>query len=209
MRSCGRESHGRTAGMTQHRAEPVPTSRPRSHEMAAALSAVGRLPLPRSCPDVSWFGWEPVDPLHGSTRPDLTSPGRRAEPRSCVDGPRSARGVERVFDQNGECGHVSGLLVRPVPLAQMGSATCSQTRMRGWIPPDRDGFCRSSARPMVISHLSALALLASTNGSGRSRRAPEGFSARHHGPGDPGHLVGQGDRRELARPALQQFQQPG
>jgi len=44
---------------------------------------------------------------------------------------------------------------------------------------------------------------------GGQYRTPVGRAARHHGPDDPGHLVGQSDRRELARLAPQQFQQPG
>jgi hypothetical protein len=56
--------------------------------------------------------------------------------------------------------------------------------------------------------LLALEPLASARGSGGDRLTPIRFAARHHGPDDPGHLVGQSDRGELARFTLQQLQKP-
>ncbi len=37
---------------------------------------------------------------------------------------------------------------------------------------------------------------------------PVGLAAGHHGPGGPRHFVRQRDRGQLARPALEQLQQP-
>src|SRR6476659_8298981 len=45
-------------------------------------------------------------------------------------------------------------------------------------------------------------------GSAGDRQTPIRFATRHHGPDDPGHLVGQSDGGELARLALQRLQQP-
>jgi superfamily II DNA or RNA helicase len=52
----------------------------------------------------------------------LDAPGWAVIGYSCVDGPWSARGVLEGFGERCECGHVSGLLARRMPLAQMGSA---------------------------------------------------------------------------------------
>jgi hypothetical protein len=50
------------------------------------------------------------------------------------------------------------------------------------------------------SHLLlALKPSAVVRGSGGDRLTPIRFPARHHGPDNPGHLVGQSDRGELAR----------
>jgi hypothetical protein len=67
------------------------------------------------------------------------------------------------------------------------------------------GFRCSSVRPIIISCY-ALKPSAPARGSGGYQRTPIRFTTRHHGPDDPGHLVGQSDRRDLARPALQQLQ---
>jgi hypothetical protein len=59
------------------------------------------------------------------------------------------------------------------------------------------------------SHLLlALKTSAAARGLGGDRLTPIRIPARHHGPDDPGHLVGQSDRGELARLTLQQLQKP-
>jgi hypothetical protein len=106
--------------------------------------------------------------------------------------------------------------VRPVCAAE--------SRWPRWVPPsstkhsrgvvsaiESGGFSCSSDRPITISSLSALsAPSAPTNGSGcdGSLGHPPRLAIRHHGPRRAGHLVGQSHRRELARSAFQQLQQP-
>src|SRR6202030_2514032 len=91
--------------------------------------------------------------------------------------------------------------------AQMGSASEPSTRLRFRNAPL--GGTGYLARRFDRSPSSALALSPSvTNGSANRRLWPVGFSTRHHGPHDTGHLVGQGDGGELLRPPLQQPQQP-
>ena len=99
--------------------------------------------------------------------------------------------------------------VRPVdaaswPLAQMGSASNIQTTARLVIAIGINGFCCSSVRPIIIFCL-LLKPPTPACGSASDRLAPIRFPARHHGPDNPGHLVGQSHRRELARLALQQL----
>ena len=90
------------------------------------------------------------------------------------------------------------------PLAQMGSANDIQTIGRLVIATGINGL--SSLVGSTDSHLLlALEPSASARGSGGDRLTPIRFATRHHGPDDPGHLVGQSDRGELARLALQQL----
>jgi hypothetical protein len=101
--------------------------------------------------------------------------------------------------------------VRPLtrdacPLAQMGSASDIQTTGRPIIATGINGFCLSSVRPIVISCLPLNPRQPRV--SGCDRRTPIRFPTRHHGPDNPGCLVGQGHCGELARFALQQLQQP-
>ena len=108
-----------------------------------------------------------------------------------------------------ECGHVSGLLAR------------HHGRWPRWVPRmTSKHFCGidvpltpAGLSPFVGStdrHL-LLSLLPPWHRprSGCCRLPPVCLAARHHRPDDPGGLVGQSDRRDLARPALQQLQQPG
>jgi len=55
----------------------------------------------------------------------------------------------------------------------------------------------------------ALLLLGDDERSGDLRRAPVSRAVRHHGPQRAGHLVGQSNRGNFARPAFQQLQKPG
>ena len=123
----------------------------------------------------------------------------------CVDGPLgSSRNLQdSTAVRKRSC-------VRPVyaaswPLAQMGSANDIQTHLRRTFASGAHGFCRSSVRPIVISCY-ALKPSAPARGSGGYRLPPIRFTTRHHGPDDPGHLVGQSNSRDLPRPALQQLQ---
>ena len=93
----------------------------------------------------------------------------------------------------------------PYPLAQMGSASDLQTTGRHVIATGKSGVRRSSVRPIAISCF-ALKPSAAARGSSGDRRTPIRFSTRHHRPDNPGHLVGQSHRRELARLAFQQLQ---
>jgi hypothetical protein len=68
------------------------------------------------------------------------------------------------------------------------------------------GVSRSSVRP--IATFCCRPFTRDASGSG-DRRGTVCLTAGYHGPHDMGHLVGQRDRRELARTALQQAQQSG
>ena len=98
------------------------------------------------------------------------------------------------------------------------SANKPQTRTR-----HRDALCTKRGSSFVGStdpHLLQLSLhpgtcervrqsqAAPAAGVATLLAAPIRFPGRHHGPHDAGHLVGQSHRREFARLALQQGQQP-
>jgi len=77
-------------------------------------------------------------------------------------------------------------------------------------PVIRAGCSGSSDRPIIISSQHTCAPGSDDrSGGSRERSSPICLAGRHHGPRDAGHLVGQSDRHQLARPALQQGQQPG
>jgi hypothetical protein len=106
-----------------------------------------------------------------------------------------------------ECGHVSGLSVRSMTAAQMVSASEPSTRLRRHdAPVEGTGYLARGFDQLPCSAIAPSPETASL--SGRRRPVPVRLSARHHGPHDTGHLVGQGHRHQLARPALQQAQQP-
>lgn len=124
---------------------------------------------------------------------------------SCVDGPSEARGWTRMTRSG--CGHVSGLLARPM------TAGPDEVRERAPNKLAASGAVESrGVLPLVgptDRHLASLPFSRGTGArSGHRRRRAISCSTLHHGPHDAGHLVGQGDRRELARLALQQGQQP-
>src|SRR2546423_2189079 len=87
----------------------------------------------------------------------------------------------------------------------MGSAIHSQTDERPCWPPPYTGYVdprtdRSASFPSSPAP-------AADERSGR-RRWPVGLPARHHGPDNAGHLVGQSHGRQLARLVAEQVEQP-
>ena len=136
---------------------------------------------------------------------------------SCMDGPSGARGLLLNLANGATAVMCSAFDAARWPLAQMGSANETTTKLRPRPAIACIGFTRSSDRPIIISCSSSctLALAIRLRGHGNSGR-PYGdgllasirFPGRHHGPRDAGHLVGQSHRRDLARLALQQCKQP-
>src|ERR1700755_768043 len=89
----------------------------------------------------------------------------------------------------------------------MISASEPSTRLRRRDAPwDGPGYL---ARRFDRSPSSAVALSPSMPNGSASRLCAVSLAARHHGPHDTGHLVGQGDGGDLAWPALHQSLQPG
>src|SRR6266478_3937301 len=126
--------------------------------------------------------------------------------RACVDGPLGARGETREFCFGAVAVVCPACLLRRVPLAQMGSAIHSQTEERPcWPPPYTGSVDRRTDRSASFPSSPAPA---ADERSGGGRPGPVDVAARHHGPYDPGHLVGQSHRGELARLAAQQVEQP-
>jgi hypothetical protein len=91
--------------------------------------------------------------------------------------------------------------------AQMASASKPSTRLRRRHAPSDGPGCL--ARRFDRSPSSAVALSPSMASGSAHRLWPVSFAARHHGPHDTGHLVGQRHGGDLARPALHQSLQPG
>jgi hypothetical protein len=91
------------------------------------------------------------------------------------------------------------------PAFDAGPSTGGPDGIRERPPNNRAAFaCHWYKRSVPLvgstdSHLLlALKSSAAARGSGGDRLTPIRFPTRHHGPDDPGHLVGQSDRGELA-----------
>ena len=126
--------------------------------------------------------------------------------RACVDGPVGARGEARESDAVRLRSCVRPVCRGTMPLAQMGSAIRSQTEERPCWPPPYTGC--ADRRTDRSASFPCEPCTRGRRGSGSSRPGPVGLPARHHGPDDAGRLVGQSHRRELARLAAEQAQQP-
>ena len=90
----------------------------------------------------------------------------------------------------------------------MGSANDIKHRRDILLPRICTDFCHSSVRPITIFCFAFNPSTPARGLGGGDRLTPICFPVRHHGPDDPGHLVSQSNRHELARLALQQFQKP-
>src|SRR5471032_2021815 len=131
---------------------------------------------------------------------------------SCVDGPRQARffftwlawrplavmcpACWRGFEPQALMGTVDRDLIKPA------GSRCPLTRQRS--PSIR----RLTDDAITCFHPRKPPGPSGAGRSGRRRRDPEALLADHQRPADTCHLVGQGNRRQLARLAFEQPDQP-
>jgi hypothetical protein len=100
--------------------------------------------------------------------------------------PSGCKGVGKEFRSGAVAVVCPACLLRPRPLAQMGSAIHSQTDERPCWPPPYTGCADRRTDRSASSPLSPAPAADERLGGGRPR--PVGLPARHHGPHDSGCL---------------------